>query len=62
MGCLGFIIFLGLGLMGLGILIYLRAKGEPHEEEGRMLVTCIVSIAIAILIPLTKKILSRFFG
>ena len=62
LGCLGFVGFLGMGLMGLGALIYLRAMGKSYEGEEMMLVMSIMSIAIAILIPVTKGIISRYFG
>ena len=61
-GCLGFVLLLGSGLVGLGFILYQRLFGSPFPSEGRMLMASLFCIVLAILIPVVRGIVSRIVG
>ena len=61
-GCLGFVLLLGSGLLGLGFILYHRLFGSPLPSEGRMLMASLFCIVLSILIPVVRGIVSRIVG
>jgi hypothetical protein len=60
-GCFGFFLFLGTGLLGLGFLLVRRLRGAPPAQESMILLGSLTSIGIAVAIPVVKAMVERLF-